>query len=183
MTALLLSPHNDDETLFCSWTILRHRPHVVTCLKSYLQEERGGPSHRVREEETQRALFHLQAPTWQQLPVRDDAPDWDMLQSLINEIAKDQPWDVVFAPAVEEDGHDQHNEVGRQAVEAFGKRIVTPYLTYRRGHGKSRGRNEVPFEPLWVALKLRALAEYESQIEVENTRTWFVDESLREWYE
>jgi LmbE family N-acetylglucosaminyl deacetylase len=183
MSALLLAPHNDDETLFAAFTVLRHRPHVVTCLKAYIQANDGGPDHRVREEETQRALFHLQAPSWQQLPCRDDTPDWDMLQSLINELATEQPWDVVFAPAIEEGGHDQHNEVGRQAVKAFGKNMVTPYLTYRRGLGKSKGRNEVPFEPQWIATKLRAMGEYESQAALSSTAYWFCDETLREWYE
>lgn len=182
MSALLLAPHNDDETLFASFTILRHRPHVVTCFRSYVQERRGGPDYRTREAETQQALFRLGGPTWQQLPVRDDQPDVEMLVSCLREIQRDGLWDVVFAPAVEDGGHDQHNMVGHAALEIFGDQIVTPYLTYVRGEGKTRSGCAVPFEPDWPARKLMAMSKYQSQIEVENTSFWFLDETIREWY-
>lgn len=183
MTALLLCPHNDDETLFASFTILRHQPDVVTCLRSYVQEQRGGPNYLKREDETVMALAVLGSICRrQQLPVRDDTPDPEMLTRLLAEIRHANDYDVVFAPAVEDGGHDHHNLVGECALHVFGGDVVVPYLTYRRGSGKSRSGNEVPFEPGWPRLKLRAMAEYASQIELESTSFWFVDETLREWY-
>lgn len=182
MTALLLSPHNDDETLFAAFTILRHRPTVVTCFQSFVQEQRGGPTWQTREAETVRAVSCLGADRPIQLLVRDDKPDETMLRSLLTHIRDADRWDIVFAPAVEEGGHDQHNLVGELAVEIFGGFRVMLYLTYVRGSGKTRSDCEAPYEPGWPSAKLRAMAEYESQIELGNTSTWFIDETLREWY-
>ena len=182
MTALLLAPHQDDESLFCAYTVLRHRPHVVTCFASHVQASRGGPDDDTRNLETMRATVVLGAPSWQKLPVRDDAPDSEMLASLLREIDADQEWTVVFAPAVELGGHDQHNLVGHLAEEVFGRERLQPYLTYVRGQGRSRSANEVPFEPHWPALKMRAMAEYSSQINLPDCRPWFSDWD-REFYE
>ena len=182
MTALLLAPHSDDETLFASFLILRYRPHVVTCFRSHVQEARGGPTFATREQETQKATRHLGFPDLEQLPVRDDAPDPEMLAALLTEIEGRERWDVVFAPAVEDGGHDQHNLVGELALQVFGAERVTTYLTYRRGHGKSQSLSPIPYEPSWVSAKLRAMAEYESQIELDNCRYWFTEAPLLEWY-
>ena len=57
---------------------------------------------------------------------------------------------------------------------------MQPYLTYKRGSMRSRG-TEVPFEPKWAWLKLRALACYQSQVELENTMPWFIDDTFREY--
>jgi len=184
VTALLLEPHHDDAVLFASWTVLRHRPHIVTCFASYVQEARGGPHDATRDRETEAALRHLNAPSWQKLPVRDDHPDSEMLEALLREIDADQEWTVVFAPAVELGGHDHHNLVGHLAEEVFGRERLQPYLTYVRGQGRSRSANEVPFEPHWPALKFRAMSAYSSQINLPDCRPWFAaDDMLREWYE
>lgn len=182
MTAILLSPHNDDETLFAGFSVLRHRPHVVTCLTSWTQAGRGGPDRERREEETKRALYHLQAPSWQQLPVRDDSPDWEMLAALLKQIDSEQHYDLVIAPAFENGGHEQHNMVAALAEETFGSLRLLRYHTYVRGAGKTRSPTEVTFDHEMAARKLHAMAEYDSQIEEESTRFWFCDETLREWY-
>ncbi len=182
MTALLLAPHNDDECLFSAYTVLRHAPHVVTCFSSHVQAARGGPGRATREQETQRALFHLGAPSWQQLPVRDDGPDAEMLASLLREIEAGQEWTVVFAPAVELGGHEQHCLLGSLAEEVFGTERLVPYLTYVRGNSRTVSENEVPFEDDWPALKFSAMAEYSSQINLPDCRPWFSGWD-REWYE
>jgi hypothetical protein len=87
----------------------------------------------------------------------------------------------VYAPAVEEGGHDQHNLIGTLAADVFRER-VQPYLTYRRGFMRTRSDNEVPYTAEMVALKLRALACYRSQIALrDNTEAWFMDDTLREY--
>jgi hypothetical protein len=81
--------------------------------------------------------------------------------------------DRVYAPAVEEGGHDQHNLIGTIAARASSRR-VQPYLTYRRGFMRTRSDNEVPYTAEMVALKLRALSCYRSQIALRNnTEAWF----------
>jgi LmbE family N-acetylglucosaminyl deacetylase len=180
MADLFLAPHNDDETLFGSYTILRHDPTVITCLRSQVQADRGGPSARIREVETGMALWWLGNPAWQQLLTLDTDPNIpDKLLDDFDHLDTVHEPERVWAPAYEENGHDQHNAVSFAAHGIFGDR-VQPYLTYQRGSMRTRGR-EVPFEPPWVWAKLRALTCYRSQIMLENTRAWFMDDSLREY--
>lgn len=180
MTDLWLAPHNDDETLFGSFTIIRHKPHVVICFKSQVQEDRGGPTARVREMETEGALWWLGGPSWRQLQIRDTDPrGHDKLLDEFEQLDYVHAPERVWAPAWEEGGHEQHNSVSSAAYSIFGDRVI-PYLTYKRGSMRTRG-TEVPFEPSWVVKKMRALCCYASQIELENTRAWFMDDTLREY--
>lgn len=180
MTDLWLAPHNDDETLFGAFTILKHRPHVVICFKSQVQENRGGPTAAMREIETAQALWWLGQPDWTQLATLDSdpAPSGRLLDDFVMLNVLHRP-ERVWAPCFEEDGHEQHNLVAFAAIAAWGSK-VEPYLTYRRGSMRTRG-TEVAFEPSWVAKKMRALCCYRSQIELENTRAWFMDDTLREY--
>lgn len=183
MTDLWLSPHNDDETLFGAFTILRHRPHVVICFKSQVQEDRYGITAATREDETERALWNLGINNWLQSPILDSNSDWEAMVgkmiALFAELDVVHKPERVWAPYVEDGGHDQHNLVGSVAIGTFGVRY-RPYLTYVRGRMRTVGV-EVPFEPSWVARKMRALSCYESQIELDNTRPWFTDDTLREY--
>jgi LmbE family N-acetylglucosaminyl deacetylase len=181
---LFLSPHNlgDDETLFGAFTILRHQPHVVICFKSQVQEDRGGPTAATREKETQSALWWLGLGDWLQSPILDTNSDEDAtrkLWTLFAELDSVHQPERVWAPYVENGGHNQHNLVGSVAIGTFGVRY-RPYLTYRRGSMRTRG-TEIPFQPNWIAKKMRALSCYESQIELDNTRPWFTDDTLREY--
>lgn len=180
-TDLFLSPHNDDETLFGAYAILRYKPHVVVCLKSRIQELRGtGIAASQREYETARALWWLGDPTWEQWQFSDVDPDWDGFKAKLAEFDRTHPEiERVFAPETERDGHEHHSWVGSIAAVMFEDRYV-PYLTYRRGYGRSVG-TEVEFEPDWPAKKLRALSCYESQIAEPSTAYWFLDSGLREY--
>lgn len=149
-----------------------------------MQSARGHPNcdNATRAAETQRALAILGASGWQQLPVRDDDLDADMLAACLRQVEGEQAWDVVFAPAVEDEGHEHHDLVGQLALEVFGPLRCVAYMTYQRGHGRSRSDTEVIPEPGWRALKLRAMAEYASQIELADCRGWFAaDDALREF--
>lgn len=184
MTDLFLSPHNDDETLFGAFTILRYKPHVIVCLKSRVQELRGTEITAVqRETETARALWWLGDPTWEQWQYPDTLSGdgaYEELRDPFRKLADAHPDATVFAPEVEEDGHEQHDAIGRLAYAFWPQNQVRPYLTYRRGHGRSVG-TEVEFEPSWPAKKLRALSCYETQIAEPSTAYWFLDSGLREY--
>lgn len=176
---VLFEPHQDDAVLFSAFTCRRFRPLVVTVLGSRLQHRRGtGITDVHRRSENARALA-LIGCTVEQWPFWDDEPDWPMVRRrmILLRGVGDGPAGV-FAPAVEEGGHEQHNQVGELALEVFGDR-VRPYLTYRRGEGRTVGTEIVP-EPDWIAEKHRALACYASQIREPSTRSWFMD-SLREY--
>jgi LmbE family N-acetylglucosaminyl deacetylase len=166
------SQPSDDETLFATFTCLRHRPHVLVVLKSQLQEDRGtGITARTREMETGRAMEILGC-TWRQWPYPDSDPDWNEIEDRLQVAGRD--YDHCFAPAFEDVGHEQHNQVAELARHIFDGR-VTHYLTYRRGPGRTPG-TRATFMPHWPVLKLRALACYESQIAEPSTRDWFLGE-------
>lgn len=169
---LFLSPHNDDETLFGAFTLLREKPVVVVVLDSYLQEQRGhGITFWDRRGETMQALEQLGA-RYNFLGFRDDRPEWLAIERQLCAYDPEHVW----APAVEPTGHEHHNRVGEIADRIWPGR-VTHYMTYTPA-GKSRGV-PVPFEPEWVEKKLRALACYRSQLALRST--W--DHFLREQYE
>ncbi len=186
MTDLLLAPHNDDETLFGSFTILRERPMVIICLRSQVQEDRYGILASTREKETQSALWWLGQPTWKQCMTLDNDPNYaDKLVDDFETLDYVHAPERVWAPHWEVGGHEQHNGVAIAASGIFGKR-VQPYLTYKRGQKHSNGQirshgREIEYEPSWVWLKMRALCCYRSQIELDNTRPWFMDDTLREY--
>lgn len=183
---LFLAPHNDDETLFGAFTLLAWKPDVMVCYRSSKQK---GIDPRTREMETGMALRMLKGDaTFMQSTVLDTDPDDEANEYLSETLGAahtmfghEEPYDIVFAPAVEEDGHEQHSLVGEVAVRVFGTRVCR-YLTYRRGHGRSRSSSEVPFHPLWPARKLAAMSMYRSQIALPSTAPWFVDHGLREFY-
>jgi LmbE family N-acetylglucosaminyl deacetylase len=157
---LFLSPHNDDETLFGAFTILRERPMVVVCLDSYVQVNRGSQNCNAdaRRLETIAAMKILnpdRPPVF--LGFRDDSIYSLELEDALKQFG--QP-EMVYAPAIETGGHEQHNLIGALARRVF--KNGQHYMTYTKA-GKSTGR-PVPYEPEWPLLKLRALACYQSQI-------------------
>jgi hypothetical protein len=116
-----------------------------------------------------------------------DSPDWDAAKVWLSGWVSDKLFatkiTAVFAPAIEPEGHDHHNAVGLLAQDVFGDR-VTHYLTYGpRGKRSSYGVPVPPPTAHEIALKLRALSMYESQIGSFAARPWFFELlDLREWW-
>lgn len=181
---------NDDAVLFATWTLLRHRPRVVTVLRS-VNQEANGITFKEREKEDATAMAILGCE-WVNWPFPDDDPPWDEVEALLrrgelnlHDEGPEPDWvDVapwphrVFAPWPEPGGHEQHNRVGELAEAVFGSERVSFYTTYRYGGPRTVGR-EVEPEPWMIPLKLRALACYESQM-LRGPRRFFLD-SLREY--
>lgn len=181
MTALLLAPHHDDEALFASYLCLKHRPMVIVCTTPKVQE-RYGVFAAEREAETAAAM-ELFGCEWRQLSFLDT--DFSMHHALKRylELHRDHEGDpdVVFAPAYEENGHEQHNIVALAATDAFGD-LVVPYLTYAGGSRSREGQLNEPDDPDWIGTKLQALSLYRSQLRVPNCRPWFYGLlDVREW--
>lgn len=163
---LFLSPHNDDETLFGAFTIQRVKPLVAVVFDSYVQAQRGNVvTWRQRRNETQNALAELGVgDDVRFLGMRDDVFTTNEIGDLLGQLGS---FDRVFAPALELTGHAHHDVVALVADCIWPGR-VTHYLTYTRTGGKSISANRVPVESgEWVRRKLRALACYESQIDIE----------------
>lgn len=174
--SLLIEPHLDDAVLFASYTILRERPVVCTALA----RTREGPT---RLDEHFRALGILGAHS-RQLPEPETRPNWQHVEQWMHDLKDEYRPSHVFAPAIEENGHDQHNSVAFLAAAVFEGLPIVRYMTYQRGHGRSRGATEVVPEPGWPSLKLQSMAQYASQINRAATMPWFAaGDMLREWYQ
>lgn len=161
---VFLAPHNDDESLFGAYTLLRERPHVIVCLRSQRMGTPGYPPPLVdadtREAETEEAMNVL-GIEWTQWPVLDSSVDWDELADRMTHLPR--VFHRCYAPAVEHGGHVHHNLIGTLALKVFGPGRVTPYLTYTNGTVRSSGGQLVPYEDGWPELKREALDCYRSQ--------------------
>jgi LmbE family N-acetylglucosaminyl deacetylase len=172
VTALFLSPHNDDETLFGAFVIQQQETHVVVVLRSFYEETRWpAATYQVREDETAAAVGELGA-TWEQLEHSDIDPAWDDVRESMAEARDGFGWDVVYAPLAEVGGHVHHNRISAIAVDVFGRRVRF-YSTYTNLGRSETGRRVEP-EPEWIEAKLRALACYRSQIAIPDMRPHFV---------
>lgn len=167
-SAVLFSPHSDDEALFASFTILRHRPRIIICYPSV--GDYGDTETRLAE--TREAMTILGG---------DPVEQWNGgdLVAQMREFDKRTRPTQVFAPSPRA-SHQDHVAVAKAAATVFGPRVAR-YHTYDAG-GKVRDGKQVEYEPEWIQAKLRALARYESQIKHHRACTFFLDD-LREYLE
>lgn len=179
---LLLAPHNDDETLFAAYVLMRYKPFVVFCLKSFVQEkvwDPPGATWQVREEETDEAMDILNC-TWMQLSIPDDEPDWDELRESLTTMADTEMPNYVWAPLPEEGGHAHHNAVGEIAAEIFDDHVIY-YSTYTYDRGRTTTGIKVSGELDDEQLKRHAMSSYKSQATDPRTAVHFT-RPLDEYY-
>lgn len=165
---VFISPHNDDETLFGAFTLLRERPVVVIVYDSYVQTKRGitGCGWAERRAETWNALGELGLDDALHLGMGDDLEYRpDQIRSRLGEVLGGlHRVESAWAPAPEANGHVQHNLVG---IACQGLPDLTRYLTYTAA-GKSTSDKPVTMGgSRWIAAKLRALACYRSQMSLD----------------
>lgn len=167
VSGVLFSPHNDDETLFAAFTLLRHRPHVVVCFES---SGDYGDSKMREAESTDAAVSVLGAAGLTQWASRG----FDHLVEQMVQLDRTTRPGRVWAPDAQA-SHPDHVAVARAAFKVFGSRVST-FHTYDQD-GKVRGR-PVPHEPGWTQQKLRALARYDSQIRHPRANQFFMGDLL-----
>jgi LmbE family N-acetylglucosaminyl deacetylase len=165
MRSLFLSPHADDDVLFGSFTILKHRPTVVTCFGSS-----GDYGTTTMREMESRMAWHVLGAQHDSFPL-DLGLDAGL--HLLDTIYKP---DIVWAPAIG-GSHSDHRDLSMAAHRIFKER-TRHYCTYFLGeHGPEKERSLEPApvdDPMWVQLKLRALACYESQIRHPRANQFFM---------
>lgn len=178
---IILSPHQDDVPLFAAFTAIKERPLVVTLFNSYVQTYNPSlsPEEKIRVNavnrnlEDSRAIAELGCEVVTS-PLRDDDTELTAksvsaaIIKLLNEMDLPKPWDI-WAPAWESGGHHQHN-ITAQAAPLIGK-LKGSYLTYTNAGKSTKGTLVTP-EPAWILRKLKALACYESQIEIAALGCW-----------
>ena len=183
-TTLVLAPHGDDESLFAAYTCMRTKAHIIVCTHD------SDPTIRRRrliETASAARLLGCSHHVW---PMSEDSLDlaqaklwleaWNsttFIASTPNHVYAP----AVYAPAVEKDGHEQHNAIGQLALDVFGPKVIG-YLTYAPRGQRSREGTEVEPTPAEIVCKLQALACYETQVANPMTRPWFFELlDLREW--
>jgi LmbE family N-acetylglucosaminyl deacetylase len=171
---LFISPHNDDETLFGAFTILREQPLVLIVYDSWAQFRRGDPpTAEQRRGESMAAMRILGAGT-EFCGLSDETADPEECAAALRPYVGARE---VWAPAFERNGNRHHNLIARVADSLFPN--SQRYMTYT-STGKSTGI-PAPIEAGWTTKKLRALACYESQVELLRTREFFLNDQ-REYY-
>jgi LmbE family N-acetylglucosaminyl deacetylase len=167
---LWVSPHSDDAVLFGAFTLLRERPTVLTVYDSYIQVNRGHKQCDLvtrRNEDIAAVRDVLGCPI--QFAALNDA---ELISgAVLVALSKWKPSEV-WLPAVEKDGHDQHNLIGYIGAEVFSGATIHRYLTYSRAKGKSTNGKQVPCTGAMVLKKLQALACYKTQIEIDALGCW-----------
>ncbi len=167
---LLLSPHDDDATLFAAFTCMRKKPIVCVVTDSYIQPNRGekGCDAETRASETRNSCKILGCDV-ARLGIRDDALNEDILRY---KFRNTKGFNIVYAPAIHENGNPQHNLIGKIAKEVFGDKVIF-YTSYSKNNLYETGTEEVVPTKEELALKEKALACYPSQINLPSTRPHF----------
>jgi LmbE family N-acetylglucosaminyl deacetylase len=168
---LFVSPHNDDAVLFGAFTLMREHPLVLTVYDSYVQVTRGQPRchWEIRRKEDRDAVCGVLHCNIIFGGVRDDDEfSRDRVGKVLGELKPTEVW----LPALEDDGHEQHNVVALMGLKVFSGAKIHRYLTYTRPGGKSRTGKAEPANGQMVLKKLQALACYRTQIEIDELGCW-----------
>lgn len=174
---LFISPHNDDETLFGAFTLLREKPLVLIVTDSWIQFTRGEDcSAEDRWQETLKAMQVLKCPVVRG-GIRDDIIGAEAVKELLEKFSG---FDKVYAPAIIVNGNPHHNLIGEVAAEVFGDKLVR-YMTYSKDNLYAVGKQELKPEPEEIALKKMAFDCYPSQLKI-NGPHFDAVKGKSEWY-
>ena len=175
--SILISPHQDDESLFGAYTIMREKPLVIICTDSYTQWERGdGITNEERTNESIEAM-KLAGADVEFLHIPDNEPlRLNLLEKLEDLRIKYNP-DIVYAPAQEEGGNMWHNAIGRISKLA-GFKEIKHYMTYgSANYTKTKGDELVIPTDKEKELKKKMLACYPSQMKI-SCRNFFINKEV-----
>jgi len=167
---LAIIPHNDDDSLYLAYSLMREKPLVVVITDSHIQPERGdkGCSAEERREETIRAMEILKCPVVF-LGIKDTELTKENFTERIRPFVG-LGFEKVYAPAIQ-GGNWQHDIIGKVAKELWPDCIC--YTTYTKEELWTKGKTEIIPTPEEIELKEKALWCYQSQINLPSTRPHF----------
>lgn len=168
---IFLSVHNDDESLFAAYSLMRIKPLVIVVTDSYIQPKRGdkGCSAEIRRQETINAMNLIGCPV-----VFLGIKDTELTEEILRERLKGFNPETIYIPAVHEGGNEQHNLVGRVALDLFGYNKCERYCTYVKGNFNIvQGGWEVKPVHNEMDIKNKMLDCYTSQINLPSTAPHF----------
>lgn len=168
---LLISCHNDDETLFTAYTLMRHKPIVIVCTTSHIQPNRGekGCDAYTRNQETIEAMKLAGCPV-----VFLGIKDTELTEDILRERLKPFNPETIYTPAYHENGNEQHNLVNKVALEVFGRNKCEQYCSYVKGnYNIVEGSWEIKPTHSEMELKNKMLDCYKSQLNLPSTKPHF----------
>lgn len=169
MKSIFLSPHQDDESLFGAFTLLREKPLVIFVTDSYIQEKRGDKiTAEQRNDEAKEAMKILGCDCYF-LGLRDDNFTGGAVKEYLKELIK---FEKIYAPMPYPNGNPHHNKIGEAAKEILGDKVVF-YSTYTKDNLYMTGDIEVVPTEEELELKNKALQCYKSQLSLPSTRPHF----------
>ncbi len=165
---ILISPHDDDSTLFAAFTCIREKPIVIVITDSFIQPNRGdfGCTAEIRAKETKASSEILGCPVIR-LGIRDDALTEEAIRARLSGISGVTR---VYAPAIQ-GGNWQHDLIGKVTQEVF--EDVIQYTTYTKTELWTKGSTEIIPTQEELEIKEKALWCYQSQINLAATRPHF----------
>jgi LmbE family N-acetylglucosaminyl deacetylase len=166
---IFLAPHNDDESLFAAYTLMRVKPLVIIITDSYIQPGRGdsGCSMEERRKETIDAMNLIGCPV-----LFMGIPDTELTKDVLCERLKGFDPETVYVPALQ-GGNPQHDLINKVALELFGKDKCEQYCTYTKTELYTTGGWEVAPTQQEIELKNKMLDCYQSQINLPSTAPHF----------
>lgn len=166
---IMISPHNDDETLFCAYTLMRLKPLVIIVTDSWIQHLRGDQncSQFERRYETIEAMKLVGCPV-----VFLGIPDTELTEEILRERLQYFNPETIYIPAEHEDGNYQHNMVARIGLELFGTKCER-YCSYTKTNLQVAKGWEIRPTQQEIDLKNKMLDCYTSQLNLPSTRPHF----------
>jgi len=157
-TKLLISPHNDDESLYASYIIQKEQPLVCVVTDSYRQSLRGEPiTKEQRIMETEMAMDMLGVKV-----VFLHIPDNNITDDCLDTLGD---FETVYAPLPEDGGNKDHNKIGELARKKW-KNVIF-YSTYTKDRPYPDGE-PVQYTKEMYKNKMMALDCYQSQLNMSN---------------
>lgn len=155
---LVLSPHNDDESLFLAFTIMREKCPVLIITDSWIQHLRGDPVEADERWAESCASADILGCPIKRLGIRDDCL-WEPY--LIEALKEYTCFEKVYAPALQ--GGNVHHDIVHRAAKAVWGDNVIEYTTYTKTELYTKGNIEVKPTREEIEIKNNALMCHKSQ--------------------
>lgn len=164
-----IAPHNDDESLFGAYTLMREKPTVIVVTDSFIQPERGdvGCSAETRRQETISAMSLIGCPV-----VFLGIKDTELTEENLRERLRPFNPFKVYIPALQ-GGNAQHDLVSQVCSGLWGEKCEH-YCTYTKTELYTTGGIEIKPTQKEIGLKAMMLACYTSQVNLPSTRPHFM---------
>jgi glycosyltransferase involved in cell wall biosynthesis/LmbE family N-acetylglucosaminyl deacetylase len=166
---IFLATHNDDESLFAAYTLIRQKPLVIVVTESDIQPERGdiGCDADTRKKETIAAMKLASCPVLF-LGIKDTELTEENLRERLQYLNPE----TIYIPALQ-GGNPQHDLVNKVALEVFGRNKCEQYTTYTKTELYTKGSWEIAPTHQEMELKNKMLDCYVSQLNLPSTKPHF----------